>query len=166
MAKVKGGLFSMEASGKLGGALVFDKRGYVRNYKIPANPQTVDQVAVRNMLADIQAELKVLGLVVRAAVKTDLGYRWNSVIIKELMANDNAVYDAYAAEYGAFIAGDKTAWATADVAVGLNGTDGEVLYCVASALYDLSIRAGGDGIVTQPVTDNAATVGAEWIADA
>jgi hypothetical protein len=164
MAKTKGPLMSLEASGKFAGTIVFDKRGYARILKVPANPQTVGQMATRNMLADIQAELKALGAVARAAVKTDLGYHWNALIIGELMKNDNAVYDAYAAEFAGFIEGDQGDWESADPAVSLNGTAGEVFYAVASALYDLSIRADGDGIVTQPATANSSTVAGEWVA--
>jgi hypothetical protein len=162
MAKTKGALFSMEASGKFGSAIVFDKRGYARKHVTPANPNTAAQQAVRERLADIQAELKQLGSVARAAAKTDLGYHWNSVIIKELMDNDGAAYTAYKAEYDAFDAGDQTDWETNDPAVSLNGTAGEMFYCVASALYDVDLRAGGDGIVTLPAAANSTTVAGEW----
>ncbi len=47
MARVTGGLFSLEASGKFANALVFDRRGYVRGYKRPTNPQTAPQGNVR-----------------------------------------------------------------------------------------------------------------------
>lgn len=50
MASVTGPLMSMDASGSLGGAIVFSKwkgRNYVRQYVIPANPQTALQMANR-----------------------------------------------------------------------------------------------------------------------
>lgn len=156
---------SVTASGKFGSSLVFDKRGWVRNFQKPYNPQSTNQMAVRHNLGDIQKELKTLGAVLRPQIKAALGYRWNSVIINDLMANNHAKLTALQAEFTAFQAGEKTAWATADVAVGLTGTDGECLYCVASSLYDVAFRLSGDGLITQPAHDNAATVGAEWVDD-
>lgn len=50
MAKVNGPLFSLEASGKLGNALVYGKwkgRPTVREYVTPANPRTLDQINQR-----------------------------------------------------------------------------------------------------------------------
>lgn len=56
MAVVKGPLFSMDASGKVGGALVFSKwkgRNYVRRLVIPSNPRSGAQVGRRAMLSFI-----------------------------------------------------------------------------------------------------------------
>ncbi len=53
MAGVKGPLFSLDASGSVGDAIVFAKwkgRNYVRRHAIPANPKSVGQVSVRAML--------------------------------------------------------------------------------------------------------------------
>ncbi len=53
MAVVKGPLFSLDASGTVGGSIVFGKwkgRNYVRRHAIPANPESVGQVSVRSML--------------------------------------------------------------------------------------------------------------------
>lgn len=53
MAGVKGPLFSLDASGSVGDALVYAKwkgRNYVRRHAIPANPRSVGQVSVRAML--------------------------------------------------------------------------------------------------------------------
>lgn len=50
MARVKGPLFSMEASGTIGGAIVFSKwkgRDYVRRHAIPSNPKSGLQTGVR-----------------------------------------------------------------------------------------------------------------------
>jgi hypothetical protein len=163
MAKVINPLLSGTASGQFGHMMTFDKRGIVRKYVTPANPNTANQQAVRNSLKDLQAELKLLGTVLRADLKAAFGYRWNSVIIGELMANDQAAYDTYKAEYDAFQAGEKTAWAAADAAVPVVKVDGELLYCVASATYDIALRLGETITLTLPANDNAATVGAEWV---
>jgi len=165
MAKVTGPLMSMGASGRFG-AIVFDTRGFVRTFVAPANPQTVNQMTQRNTMGDIQRELKLLGIVLRGELKSGLGYRWNSLIIKELLGGGKAVLIAKQAEYAAFVAGDKTAWANADAAVPVELTDGEILYCVASALYDLCLRLAVTVSLTDPATGNSATVGGEWTANA
>jgi hypothetical protein len=167
MAKTTGPLMSLSASGKFADSIVFQKNGYARKWLVPANPQTTGQMAVRNRMADIQSELKDLGLVLRGELKSGLGARWNSVIIKELMDNDHAALDAYVAEWNAFVAGDKTAWATADEAAShIVIVDGALLYAVASAVYDVALRLGVVISLTLPVTGNSSTVGTEWRADA
>lgn len=163
MAKVINPLLSGSASGQLGRMMTFDKRGFVRQYVVPSNPQTVNQMAVRNTLGDLQRTLKTLGAVLRAELKTAFGYRWNSVIIGELMANGNAALTAYTAEFTAFTAPQKAEWAAEDVAGPVILTAGAPLYAAASAIYDIAIRLGATISITLPVAANAATVGAEWV---
>lgn len=53
MATVKGPLFSLDASGTIGKAVVFSKwkgRNYVRTHALPANPKSPGQLSVRAML--------------------------------------------------------------------------------------------------------------------
>lgn len=53
MAGVKGPLFSLDASGSIGDAIVYAKwkgRNYVRRHAIPANPKSAGQVSVRAMM--------------------------------------------------------------------------------------------------------------------
>lgn len=53
MARATAPLFGFDASGKIGGALVFAKwkgRPYVRRLVIPKNPKSVKQVSVRSMM--------------------------------------------------------------------------------------------------------------------
>lgn len=53
MAGVKGPLFSLDASGSVGDAIVFAKwkgRNYVRRHAIPANPKSVGQISMRVMM--------------------------------------------------------------------------------------------------------------------
>lgn len=162
MAKVINPLLSGSASGQIGKMMTFDKRGFVRQYVQPSNPRTEGQMAVRNSLKDIQAELKLLGVTLRDELKSQFGYRWNALIIGELMANDQAAYDMYAAEYDAFESGQKTAWASADTASPVVKTDGELLYCVSSAVYDMSLRLGATLTLSQPAAGNSSTIASEW----
>lgn len=163
MAKVTNPLLSGSASGQLGHMMTFDKRGFVRQYVVPTNPQTVNQMAVRNTLGDLQRTLKTLGAVLRAELKTAFGYRWNSVIIGELMANGNAALTAYTAEHTAFTAPQKAEWATADTGIPVTLADGVPLYACASAAYDIALRLGAVITLTLPGAANAAAVGAEWV---
>lgn len=162
MAKVINPLLSGVASGQLGHMMTFDKRGFVRQYVTPANPNTVAQQGVRNTMKDLQAELKLLGATLRGELKSGFGYRWNSIIIGELMANDNAALDAYVAEWTAFGSTDKTNWATNDHAVPVSVTDGALLYACASAVYDIALRLSVTVSLTLPAAANSATVSGEW----
>lgn len=54
MARTTGPLFSLDASGKVGGALVYSRwkgRSYVRRLVIPANPKSGSQIGMRAMMA-------------------------------------------------------------------------------------------------------------------
>lgn len=55
MAKVSAPLMSLDASGQVGKAIVFSKwKGvnYVRRHITPANPQSTDQTAIRDLITD------------------------------------------------------------------------------------------------------------------
>jgi hypothetical protein len=164
MAKVINPLLSGSASGQFGGMMTFDKRGYVRQYVIPANPQTVDQMAVRNKMGDIQRCLKMLGTTIRADLRLALGARWNAVIISEIMATNAAKWDSLAATYNAFQAGEKTAWEGANPGSGFVANAGLVFFITAQSLYDVALRIGGDGLITDPAAANSAIVAGEWVA--
>jgi hypothetical protein len=166
MAKVIGPLMSTSASGQFAHAMTFDKRGFVREYVVPFNPKSTSQMTTRNALGDIQRELKTLGLKPRGELKAGLGYRWNSLVIAELMANDQAAFLAYIAEWDAFTTG-KAAWTSADPATGLvNSNVGGVFYAVAKAAYDVAARLGATTSLVDPVEANSATVLSAWTADA
>jgi hypothetical protein len=165
MAKVTGPLLSISASGTVGQAMTFDKRGYVRAHVIPSNPQTENQMTSRNILGDIQRELRELGTVKRAAIKLAIGYRWNSLIIKDVMENQRAKWDASAGEYGAFQSGDKTTWETNDPGSGLVNPAGETFYIVATSVYDVCLRVSGNGVIALPTNSNAAAQKTAWIAN-
>jgi hypothetical protein len=164
MAKVTNPLLSVDASGQFAKAMVFQKGGKVRKYVVPANPQTVGQMAVRDRLKEIQKELKLLGAVCRAELKTGFGARWNSMIVGELMADNHSALDAYLAEFNAFGSTDKTAWAGADTVNPTVIDDGGLLYACASAVYDMAVRLGVTVSLTLPAAANSSTVAGEWTA--
>lgn len=164
MAKTTMPLLSGTASGKFGNDIVFDKRGWARVRVIPANPQSVDQMTVRNRLGDIQKELKQMGPTLRAAVKLALGYRWNTLIVSELTAYSGDRWADLLTAYTAYSSPNKANWASADPGVGLVNTAGFVFYAVAVALYDVTFRVSGDGAITEPTETNSATIATEWAA--
>jgi len=146
--------------------MVFTKNNVVRKYVVPANPQTVAQVAVRNKLKEIQKSLVLLGPVLRAELKSQFGARWNSMIVGELTADDGARLTAYVGEFTAFEVGEKADWATADGSAPTILADGAPLYACASAIYDMAVRLGATVTLTLPAAANGIAVGAEWVAAA
>ena len=163
MAKVINPLLSGSASGQFAHAMTFDKRGYVRKYVKPANPQSTAQMTVRNTLGDIQRELKALGATLRPEVKSALGYRWNSLIINDLMANDHAKWTSLQAAWSAFGSPDKANWTAADPATGLVNPAGGCFYAVAKSFYDVCLRVSGSGKIAAPVSTNSAAEKTAWI---
>jgi len=146
MAKTVGALMSMEASGKFGGAITFDRRGYARVYKIPANPQTAGQGDVRQRLAAVQAVAKLLSVTAVTAIKAVSvpSYRWNSFVVKNAIGSGSAQYTAALGVWTALSSGEKTSWngAFATVAVPDNSyatmaapTSGEAAFIVATGLF-------------------------------
>lgn len=164
MAKVINPLLSGSASGQIGQMMTFDKRGFVRQYVIPANPKTDAQMLQRNTMGDLQRELKQLGPTLRTDFKAAFGYRWNSVIIGELLANGGAQLAAYTAEWTAFVTLDKTNWTAADLAVPVELEKGAVLYACASAAYDIAARLDASVSLSLPIATNSVIVGGEWTA--
>ena len=110
MAKVTGGLFSLEASGKFANALVFDRRGYVRGYKRPTNPQTAPQGNVRQVMLAAQRALGVAGATTKTGIKdlAPVDYRWNSYLIQQLIGKGSVAWDASLAAFNALDAADQT----------------------------------------------------------
>lgn len=132
MAKVTGALFSMEASGAYGGAIVFGKwkgRQYARKLVIPANPNTADQEEVRNRLrvtGALQKWVNSTSLKASGQTKTDKelimdatpgGYAWNGYLVDQCVGKGGLTYDAARTSYAALQAGEKTAWNTAALAL-------------------------------------------------
>jgi hypothetical protein len=64
MATVKGPLFSLDASGAVGGAIVFSKwkgRNYLRRHAIPSNPKSTSQLSVRAMMQFLTQAWSLIG---------------------------------------------------------------------------------------------------------
>ncbi|MDS4026119.1 MAG: hypothetical protein RKO25_03875 [Candidatus Contendobacter sp.] len=132
MAKVSGPLFSMEASGSYGGALVFAKwkgRQYVRELVTPANPHSANQEEVRNQLrvsGAIQKWVNTTTLMESGQTKTDKerliaatpgGFAWNGWLIENCIGKGGMTYSAALAAYAALTAPQKSAWDAAALAL-------------------------------------------------
>jgi|OM-RGC.v1.019198871 hypothetical protein len=128
MAKVKGPLFSMEASGAYGDALVFGRRkgaNVVRQLVTPANPQTAGQMASRNRvsaLGEIQRVINNTALIedgesttkkVQLTAAAPAEQTWNSYIVQACVGTGGLRWTAAAAAWTALAAGEQTAWETA-----------------------------------------------------
>lgn len=139
MAKVTGPLFSVDASGRYAGSLVFAKwkgRNYVRQLVIPSNPMSADQETARNSVRVTGAaqhfvavntqtsdELSDVDLAVLKGV-TPAGYAWNGYLTQKMIGEAGANMTAADTAWGALAAADQTAWDTA--AAGLTAPIPEV----------------------------------------
>lgn len=125
MAKTTGPLFSMDASGKFGGALVFGKwkgRNVVRQLVTPANPQSADQEASRNAVrcfGEAQRQMNLSAEVHAGDTATDKalftaaapsGQAWNGYLVKSGIGSNQIHYDAATVAYAALTAPQKAAW--------------------------------------------------------
>lgn len=133
MAKVDGPLFSLEAKGKIGDAIVFfpwKGRHAVRRWLKPTNPRDVDQKIVRQKLAGLGKCLKAMvtpgavlangsAAVVAWKAKTPAAQIWNAYLVKNGMS-DLAVEATYTALAAAIAGADElTTWQSCADELGL-----------------------------------------------
>src|ERR1044072_2369623 len=155
MAKVNGPLFSMSASGTVGDNITFDKRGFVRQRVIPANPQTSEQGNVRIILLAIQKALKVIGSGPKEAVKalSPTSYRWNSFLLAAVIGNNHNAFDFSREAFNLLTAPQRAEWQSAAESNGIFDqslsyasnspvTAGLALFAVARALFSLGLNVG------------------------
>ena len=139
MAKVQGPLFSLEARGKVGNALVmfpWKGRNVCRAYTIPANPQAEAQKLIRQKLASLGKNVKVIkgiqtGLASGSAMyqlvkaKTPATQIWNAYFVKsaldDLKTDSNFVALSSAIMGSADVAANFSANAAALAMVALTG---------------------------------------------
>jgi hypothetical protein len=164
MAKVTGPLMSMSASGTVGNTITFDKRGFVRQRVIPANPQSDSQGNVRQMLLGIQRGITKLGATVIAAVKTvsPVAYRWNSFLLQQVLGPGSSEFEASRTAFLALTTTQQDTWTTQAVAAGLTEQSityasddaisaGLALFAICRALFALGFNtsAGTPGAANQ-----------------
>jgi len=165
MAKVTSPLFGFDASGALGKAIVYDKRGFVREYVTPSNPQTDPQANIRTPFRALAACVKATG----AAAKNDIkgispeGYRWSSHIIGEALGKELAAWNHSMSTFDALTSAEQDDWVNqaqhihinpAPVSYDINPIDklpGRAMWAYANALARNGL--GGD----EPDGTNAST---------
>lgn len=108
MARVRGGLFSVEASGQFAKNLVFDRRGYVREYKVPSNPKTALQGDQRQKFLGMQRIVRSLSATYRDFLKAaaPMSSRWHNYFIA-LMSDR---YDHFLGVYNALPQNKRDDW--------------------------------------------------------
>jgi hypothetical protein len=149
MAKTRGPLFSLEASGSFG-PVVYDKRGIARVKTTPDDPQTPQQGNQRQIMSTAQRCVKLCGPNTREQLKQVARPRsqWHSNLIKNFIGDDSAHYQDNLAVYGNGV--DQAAWETAAEEIGMNPVQidyataepvspGTQLFMLASTLYDFDI---------------------------
>lgn len=153
MPKVTGPLMSMSASGTIGNTITFDKRGFVRQRVVPANPKSDAQGNVRQMLLAVQKALTLLGAAAIAAVKTvaPVAYRWNSYLLSQVIGSGSEAFEASRAAYLALGAPDRANWEARAAALGITQqtveyasddpiSPGLALFAVSRALFLLGFN--------------------------
>jgi hypothetical protein len=125
MAKTTGPLFSLDASGTVGGVVTYSQwkgRSYVRRHVIPLNPYEADQVAARNRIrcmgaavawANLTANKRTPpGITDKAAIVAIVPpeYGWNGYLTDKAIGPAAAAYDEAEAIWTVFTAPNKTAW--------------------------------------------------------
>ena len=128
MAKVKGPLMSMEASGSYGSTLVFGRRlgsNVVRQLVKPSNPQTQGQMDARNrvrVFGALQKFVSGTALMLSGKTSTDkaliaaltpAGQRWNSYMQQVGIGSGGIAYNGARAAYALLTELEKGAWDTA-----------------------------------------------------
>lgn len=143
MAKVSGPLMSMDASGKIGDAIVFSKwkgQNYVRQWLKPANPQTADQGDTRvrvggtgkacgkvSVLGVINEKLQALGVIPSGQSK-------QSYLVKYILMNYLTNATTYAEQLAALTG--HTAYTAFQAAADTLGISAFDLAYASVAAYD------------------------------
>ena len=163
MAKATSPLFAVEASGQVGKAIVYDRRGYVRMYTKPANPKTDGQGNIRTPFRAVAAIIKATGQNAKADLKTkaEPSYRWNAWLVREMLGKSLAAWDASMAAFSGLAATAQQNWDDAAQNAGINPTPmpydqnppdhlaGRALYAAARVLTHAGLGPG------EPTADNA-----------
>ncbi|MGH7177243.1 MAG: hypothetical protein ACREJC_07680 [Tepidisphaeraceae bacterium] len=132
MAKTTGPLFSMDASGAFGGALVYSRwkgRPTVRQLVTPANPHAAGQETARNRVrvaGKVQNHVNLETGIKSGQTLTDkarliagapAGFAWNGNLVDEMIGTAAVDYNASDTAWLALTGTERTAWDTAAAAL-------------------------------------------------
>lgn len=153
MAKVKGPLFSLQASGSFG-QLIFDRRGYVRFKGTRRDAKSRGQGNFRQALMAAQQCVKICGPSTRQLLKAaaETPSAWHLNLVKQLIGPHRATYAATLQQFNTDPAVDQSGWESAAQVAGLRPVDlpyadesgaspGAQLFALASTLYGLGVYA-------------------------
>lgn len=155
MAKVKGPLMSMEASGAYGGTLVFGQRkgsSVVRQLVTPANPQSAGQETARNIVrvgGNLQKFVSATLLILsgetmtdkkRLAAKAPSNQTWNSYLVQLISGKGGLTFVAARAAYALLDSTAQTAWDAA--AAALSPVIGPSYQTTAGGMAGVNISGG------------------------
>ena len=157
MAKTIGGLFSIEASGQFAKSLVFDKRGRVRVYVRPSNPQTTGQGDQRTIVKASAGPLTIVGATAKAAMREAYGSGWFSAVVGKMAKSEN--YSNLVDQWNALDGATQTAWNDAGTGAGLlpeySLPYGSTTIPCGQALYSACLILSNDGVYTGDITGAA-----------
>lgn len=151
MAKIKGPLFSMSATGAFGD-IVFDKRGYAYLKPERRDAQTPSQGDVRQAITVAQKCVSVCGDATRQQLKAQASdpAHWGAYLSSELLGPQRTHFTNALAGYNAADV-DQAGWEAAAASIGMREvtvpyahqaviTPGVQLFALASALFGLGIH--------------------------
>lgn len=121
MAKIRGPLFSMDASGSISN-LVFDRRGHAYFKRQRQDAQTPAQGDVRQAMMVAQKCVSVCGETTRQQLKTktDDPAHWNAYLTGKILGPKRSRFTAALAEYNS--EGVMPGWETAAQSIGIEET--------------------------------------------
>ena len=143
MPKVVGPLFSEEAHGKFGNALIF-QGVTVKTYKEPANPRSAAQVAHRDFFADVTKMLKACIGTGRDTLSLNFLETWFQFLYGEIEKDDQDFFADALVLYGSFSAGSKVEWDENAPFTLTFEAPGQVFFSVIRYVYDKIVYDGGE----------------------
>jgi hypothetical protein len=151
MARIKGPLFSMEATGSFGN-IVFDRRGFARYKATGDDAQTPGQGNVRQTMAAAQHCVGICGPNTRELLKglSKPRSQWPNHLVSHYIGLERATFQQNLEIYGNGV--DRDAWEVAADEMGLIEASvpyaeepavspGAQLFMLAATLYDFDIYA-------------------------
>jgi len=163
MATAKGPLFSLQASGSIGGALTYTKDGRVRSHGNQAKPKTPAQIEAHLILGDVSRELRQLGMAVRTQECALFGGRWRNKIHSFLQKKRHVYWGLYEELFYTFTFEQQFAWSLVDPGLGLAHAQGMTFFIVAKGLYYRTLMENYRKFIPEPMPDNADLIRQAWV---
>ena len=154
MAKIRGALFSMAASGSLGD-IVFDRRGYAYFKPQREDARSPRQGNYRQAMTVAQKCARVCGDKTRAQIRelTDDPAHWSAYLTKRLLGPQRATFLAMLRQYATIETDEANPWEMAATKIGLQEvhipyaedaavSSGAQLFLLAQTLFSMGLYTG------------------------